>query len=149
MKIEIPKGYEIDKLTTTEITLKKIEPKLPKSWEELEIKGYWVDNDSEISKVLNAPFDKGNKNVFKTKEQAQASIALAQLSQLMAVYNRGWEPDWTTPNELKTTIVFSNEEIFIDTRTYNRVFLAFKEEGIAVEFLKNFRDLIEQAKPLL
>ena len=44
MNIEIPEGYEVDKKNSTFdiIKLKKIEAKLPKTWEELKrVKGYY------------------------------------------------------------------------------------------------------------
>lgn len=47
LKIEIPDGYEIDRENSTfeKIVFKKIESKLPKSWEELKIiSGYYLDS---------------------------------------------------------------------------------------------------------
>jgi len=126
---------------------------LPESWAELnEITGYYVGGESEVFQVFgNKNFCnsfKQNRNVFATKEQAEASIAMAQLSQLMKVYNDGWEPDWTKGTD-KYSISFYKEDITICHMIYARCFLTFKEKETAELFLENFRELIEQAKPLL
>lgn len=93
-KITPPEGYEIDreKSTFEEIVFKPIKKELPKTWEELEkIDGYWVDGDCEIYKMEFLLMCAGDsRNTFATEEQAKASIALAQLSQLREVYRDGW-----------------------------------------------------------
>jgi len=78
------KGYDIKQSDNN---------KLPKTWEELgRVKGYHVsDNVDSILSLYSNPW---NKQVYRTKEQAKASIALAQLSQLMFIYNEGWKPNW-------------------------------------------------------
>jgi hypothetical protein len=124
---------------------------LPESWEELqEIEGYYLDSDSNV-KDANTGFSthKRNKNVFANKEQAEASIAMAQLSQLMKVYNDGWEADWNNYNQLKYCIGFTRENLEIDNWIDYRHFLAFKDEETAELFIENFKELIKQAKPLL
>lgn len=127
-----------------------IENKLPKTWEELgKISGWCVDNDdSRFIHISNTKTFSANKNLFFSKEQAEASLALAQLSQLKQVYNDGWEPDYTMHNNKYIIYIFGNcIETSIVTTELN--FLAFKTADIRNEFLKNFKDLIEIAKPLL
>jgi hypothetical protein len=122
---------------------------LPMKWEELtEIKGYYVYEDSDI---LDADCTTAimNKNVFATKEQAEASIALAQLSQLMKVYNDGWVPDWNKEDEYKHCIEFELNMIVYSVSEITSRFLSFKDEETCKLFLENFADLIEIAKPLL
>lgn len=152
MKIQVPEGYEIDKEKSTfeKIVFKKVND-LPKSWEELEfIDGFFVSSLSDIAKIgNNTTNDENNKNVFPTKEEAEACLALAQLCQLRDRYNSGWKPDWKNEKELKYVI-----EIFwgnIVKREYDCRYkvLAFKTEELRDEFLKNFRELIWIAKPLL
>jgi hypothetical protein len=123
---------------------------LPKSWEDLgKIKGCYVDRYSCVKHTGSDCFtNENNKNVFATKEQAEASIAMAQLSQLMKVYNDGWEADWSN-YEYKYCIGFTRENLEIDKWLDFRHFLAFKDEETAELFLENLRQLIEQAKPLL
>ena len=146
---QIPEGFEIDreKSTFENIVLKKIETKLPNSWKELNIiNGYWVDKDSYGLYDGNIPTEINNRNVFATKEQVHASIALAQLSQLREVYRNGWKPDWYNPKSRKYVI---DQEFDIDFNIYYKRFLSFQSKEIAELFLANFRDLIEKATPLL
>lgn len=121
---------------------------LPKSWEELEkIDGYYLDTFSHTHDIKTITENK-SKNTFATKEQAEASIAMAQLSQLMKVYNDGWEPDWSI-YEPKFCIYFMKNDIILETLRNSKIFLSFKYKETAEIFLENFRELIEQAKPLL
>ncbi len=149
LKINVPKGYEIDKDKSTfeNIVFKEIN-KLPSSWEKLEeISGYFIHSMGKID------FDffttsKYNKNVFKTKEQAEASTALAQLSQLRDVYRQGWVPNWEL-GSLKYAINLFKNELSVTGLAYCNYFLTFQDRETAKLFLENFRDLIEKAKPLM
>lgn len=121
---------------------------LPESWNGLEqVYGYYVNSDSVINK------DGGyvhymNRNIFATKEQAEASIALAQLSQLREVYRNGWVPDYNKSENKYVIELFINR---IDTHFYQgkNYFLSFQDAKTRDLFLENFRDLIEKAKPLM
>jgi len=154
MKIQVPEGYEIDreKSTFESIVFRKVEAKeLPKRWEDLKIiDGFFVSNLGYIEKVSdNCIVSDYNRNTFPTKEEAEACLALSQLCQLRDRYNGGWKPDWKNEKELKYVI-----EIFWDNivkREYECRYkvLAFKTEELRDEFLKNFRELIWIAKPLL
>ena len=122
---------------------------LPKSWEELEyVQGYYVSPNSYVSNYDNIAANL-SKNTFATKEQAEAAIAMAQLSQLMKVYNDGWEADWSYYSQVKFCIGFTRENLEIDEWHDYRQFLAFKDQETAVLFIENFTELINQAKPLL
>lgn len=113
------------------------------------ISGFYVNDVSDILEVSNRIFGKDDKNIFRTKEQAEACLALAELSQLMFEANEGWEPDWSDENQKKYTIGFSYNKI--GTGVYNtlKMFLAFKTNEIAEKFLKENKELILKAKPLL
>ena len=125
------------------------EKELPKSWDELgEIEGYFVTRCSKVLPMWSFHRDEDDKNVFATKEQAEASIALAQLSQLMKVYNSGWEADWDVDCG-KFVITFFRNNISNERYSGYHHFLAFKDEKTRDLFLENFRDLILTAKPLL
>lgn len=155
--IEVPEGCVIDteNSTATKLVFKKIEvqekkPKaLPKSWEELKmIEGHQVMINSRIEAIFASTADHV-ENTFKTKEQAAASIALAQLSQLREVYRQGWVPDWSDINQVKWCIRLQKDTEIIDCLMSLNTFLSFQSEEIAEQFLENFRDLIEQARPLM
>lgn len=151
LKINVPEGFEIDKDKSTfeEIVFKPIKKDLPKTWEDLKsVKGWWVTEQANLN-TANSNAEKGNENVFVTKEQAKAAIALAQLSQLREVYRQGWVPDWKNSGVAKYSITKIKYEI--DTvNIYNSAhFLSFQSEEVRDEFLRNFKDLIEEASPLL
>jgi hypothetical protein len=151
LKITPPEGFEIDKDKSTfeEIVFKSVKKQLPKTWVDLEkIDGYYIDNDSSISECFTMPINR-NRNIFVTKEQAQAAIALAQLSQLREVYRSGWVPDWRDSDQEKYVVIMSEGEINANVLQRFNSFLSFESEEIRDEFLKNFRNLIDEASPLL
>jgi len=126
---------------------------LPNSWGALEkVSGhYYYTFDKEgIRECIDCSAKKEeNKIIFATHEQAEASIALAQLSQLMKVYNDGWVADWKNDEEIKYSIEFYKEKIHKNYFYTSRQFLAFKDAETRDLFLRNFEDLILTAKPLL
>ena len=152
LKIEVPDGYEIDKEKSTfeKIVFKKVENELPKSWEDLgEIKGWYVDSFSDLVRYDEGNSDDNdNKNIFPTKEEAEACLALAQLCQLRDRYNDGWKPYWNT-NTMKHCIYVSKGEIRGGHQFENSRILTFEKREIRDKFLENFKDLIEIAMPLL
>lgn len=151
LKIEIPNGFEIDKENSTfeQIVFKEIEKQVPKTWEELKtITGFYIDEDSEIFKINSVLTRVHQKNVFATEEQAKASIALAQLSQLRDFYRNGWVPNWEDSNK-KYCIEFFGSGIRKDNYINASIFLSFQDAETRDLFLENFKELIEQAKPLM
>ena len=153
MKIQAPEGYEIDKEKSTfeKIIFKKDNKELPKTWEEVGvIKGWYTYAGGSIDY-----FSEGNstnyadRNIFPTKEEAEASLALAQLCQLRDRYNDGWKPDWKNSTETKHIIEINRNYIVKNFYNHTKRILAFKTKNIRDKFLENFKDLIEIAKPLL
>ena len=148
-KIQVPEGYEIDRENSTfeKIVFKRKE--LPKSWEELEnIKGSYINNYSRICDFRGFTKE-DNKNVFPTKKEAEACLALAQLCQLRDKYNGGWKPDWKYKGEMKYCIEFFKDRISKENYYSIKKVLYFKTPEFRDKFLENFKDLIETAKPLL
>ena len=156
--IQTPDGMVIDEENSTfsKIKFKLKEKCYPKTWNELKcIKGYFVESNSRITKAFadsstgKGPCCSENKSIFTTKEQAKASIALAQLTQLVEVYNEGWKPDWRDLNQSKFIIEVLSGLFEVDEYSSNCTLLAFKEDYLAKLFLQNFKDLIKEASPLL
>ena len=154
MKITPPEGWEIDveksNLQTGEIIYKKKtkEKQLPKTWEELkDIKGYYIDAYS-IVKPVDGYVNDISKNVFPTKELAEAALALAQLLQLRDTYNDGWTPDWKSYYVKYSIYCDAN---IITTGNYYEVqeVMTFKTKELRDKFFDNFQSLLETAKPLL
>lgn len=159
LKINIPEGMEIDENRSTfaEIFFKPKEKQLPRTWRDLvTITGYFVNHkNSHVEKAypykeLNQAdaSDYNNKNIFETKEQATAALALAQLTQLMKAYNGDWKPNWSDCYEPKYTINYVSVLEVNKTFTKHNL-LAFYSEKVADLFLANFKDLIKEAYPLL
>lgn len=139
----------LSKFALANYTKEELEAKeLPKTWKDLEIISGYAVNLNSASIFHDGSNADCNRNVFATKEQAEAVIAMAQLSQLMKVYHNGWSPNWDGPGT-KYCILIKKGVIELDTFAISQQFLAFENPKIREEFLKNFRDLIMQAKPLL
>ncbi len=119
-----------------------------KCWEDLgNISGFFVGAYSTIEETYS-PTEDYNRNTFATESQAEASIALAQLSQLMKQVNGDWIPDYTD-DSYKCIIFYSRGKVTTGITAVTRVFLTFRSAKIRDEFLLNHKDLIEIAKPLL
>lgn len=150
--IEIPEGFEIDKENSSfdKIVFKKKENVLPKKWEDLiDVKGYFIDGTDNIIENYYCRCSEYNKNVYPTRELAEATLALSQLLQLRDVYNDGWVADWKRSTETKYGIIVRNDYITIENYCNTNRVLHFKTKKLRDEFFNNFKDLLEIAKPLL
>ena len=126
--------------------------KVAKSREHLEeIQWYYTGICADVAQHQWEPVE-GNKNLRKTEEQAEAQLALSQLSQLRAYTRRNcgdWKPDWENENQWKHILFFVWKDIkYTKTNTWASAFLAFPERDVCTEFLEKHRDLIMQAMPL-
>lgn len=153
LDIKAPEGYEIDEarsdLSTGVIRFKEVKQGLVKSWKDLgQIEGWFVNEDSYVLDFVCSTFSSEEQNTWATKEQAEASIAMAMLSQLMKQANGDWTPDWTD-GKSKYSIARKSEYLVDWYSVDTPRFLAFKSEEIRDEFLELHRDLIEKAKSLL
>lgn len=157
MKLEIPEGYEIDLekscLKSGEVVLKKSN-QFPK-WEELGsisdnyIRGYYVGDDCVVREGAGVGGHSGTKNIFKTKAQAEASLAIPRLTQLMAHVNGDWEPDWGEGYTKYCINLYIGSKIQVTSFSHVAHFLKFKDKETAQGFLNAYEDLIKQAAPIL
>ena len=86
---------------------------------------------------------------YPTQELADASEALRRLLFLRDYYNEGWQPDWKKEREMKY-VIYNDRNKLATIQSYTMSFiLAFKEGNIRSKFLKEQRELLEIAKPLL
>ncbi len=129
---------------------------LPDDWHALEtISGYRIADLGIISEVSDGIACTSNQTIFKTTQQAQAVIALAQLTQLRHAWRNGWEPDWLNIDQEKHCIVLAmrlSDCSYIILRTYTEPhFLAFPSRQIAERFLQApaITQLLEEYKFLL
>ena len=163
VKINIPKGYVIDKENSTfeYIKFKKIEEKenkrkeLPKTWEAFcnsyPIKDgeFFVNADCRIYEYTEGQRDPAvDANLLPNKEYAEAMIALCQLIQLRDCYNEGWQPDWESYG-IKYSICIDKNRVTFSQREKLSCLLTFKTPIIREKFYINFKNIIEKAKILL
>lgn len=126
----------------------------PETWEEFcyahpAHEEYFIDSMSHIGKEVNfRTRDKvTDRNLCKSKEYANAFLALMQLIQLRDCYRNGWKP---CSGDDSYWIASSLEgELLCCRRKYYNKPLSFQSEEICKLFLENFRDLIKRAKDLI
>ena len=139
-------------LSVGKIVFKKKENELPAKWEDLEkVSGYYINTYGIARDALGFSVVNG-KNVFPTKAEAEACLALSQLCQLRDAYNG--EPladwcNWKNSYQKKYCIVIYKGEIYKDDYVNISKILSFKTEKLRDKFVENFEDLILTAKPLL
>ena len=117
---------------------------LPKSWEELEkVRGYFIEGGESKISYADLYSTLENQNIFATGNQAKSALAMAKLSQVMAVYNDGWVANWSDGMQDKWCIVSYLGKQTIEKQTSYKEFLTLKTEELAQEFLTNFKEDIE------
>lgn len=156
VKIQIPDNCELIKDGDTYIVREKKQGP-PKSWEEFcknypiklgEVKIDGASNIYEFEKsTIRFPYK--DRNVYVSKQEAEAFLALMQLRQLRKAWIGDWEP---SSNGFLGVIFYDIYKKCINTN-YGVIGapgpLSFPTKEIAEEFLECFRDLCETAKILL
>ena len=133
---------------------------LPKTWEEfcerypLKAKEVFINSASKpvtagdyISRKYRIPDN--DRNLCTSREEAEAFLAFMQLRQLRKAYVKDWEPDWNDTKQYKACILYHSTDFIL---TYFKDScsrpLSFPTLELAEQFLTNFKDLLEIAKPL-
>ena len=158
---EAKEWYEGDNPTLKELALKAFskeeleKQKLPKTWEEHCImhskkctKVYFIDSNSQIRfhyHSINHSYS--NRNLCQTKEDAEALLALMQLRALWHDYVGDFEFDWIQ-NDYYCIIHDAKSNLYVSLKYLPRPF-CFPTKELAEQFLTNFKDLFEIAKPLI
>lgn len=140
--------FLLENFTKEELEAKE----LPKTFKDLKLlHGYFIGGASQIVLHTSNHSHLYHKNVFPTKELAEASLALSQLLQLRDIYNGSWKVDLNNkPNE--GMYIIRNRNNNIENTCHNNglnYILSFQKESIRDKFFINFEDLIIQALPLL
>jgi len=147
VKIAVPQGYEVDKENSTFECIKFKKLKEIKTWKDLtSVSGYYIDTNSQIKSIQEAPADEYVYNVFSTKKQAKSALAMAPISQLMSYYGGEiTDEEWGNPNMDKYTLERYYNEITTCTRTVYGLysFLAFHTAEQRDEFLKYNESLVK------
>jgi len=117
------------------------------SWRE-----FCEKNHIDYNTTLNEHRPYGNVLVnfkYPTKEYAAASVALCQLLQLRQEWIGNWKPDWRDNSEKYVVSYYCDILQVLGGNYHYQEVLTFPEHKMAEEFLCDFRDLLEIAKPLL
>ena len=131
IKITPPEGYEIDRENSTfdRIVFKPIESERWADNFENQIEGFYITENSGISRLdcgFNHPY---NFHIFATKKQAKSALAMARISQLMLNDPRYGSPitdeEWKNRHVLKYRITRDNGRITKFTYNEGYCFLAF------------------------
>lgn len=146
LKIEVPKGYEIDKEKSTfeKIVFKKIEPCKPTTWEEYckcakDCPSYY--GNPRQTNICETRFD-GFYNEFLTEERVKQYVALGKLLQLHDYWVDSWEKD-------SDTIYVIYKNVIMAVMPNSNFPLTFPTREMAKEFKNCFEDLIKEAYPLV
>lgn len=149
--IKIPLGYEIDKTKSTEDTIVLNKIKI-------------VDVDADFERAFKSAKEQGdfyNIDGFDmsddfvdacvpSEEEAEAVNALCKLMFLRNAFNDAWEPDWNDDMQSKWVIHNKNGVLVSEWTTMKLTKpLVFRSEKVCNQFLKDYRELLETAKPLL
>lgn len=151
LKIVAPEGYEIDKENSTfeRIKFKKKDVKWRNSGQP--IKGYWIDNNAEIHKVIdNLPNNyECHNNVFSTKQLAKSALAMAQISQIIANDERFGGPikdyEWNDQylpkhiitnyaNRLVSNVTYSSKQLLAFHTFHQRELFHEENEDLIKEY---------------
>ena len=122
-------------LSVGKIVFKKKENELPTKWEDLDT--------SIIKSDLCGD--------FPTMKEIKANNALRKLCYLRDAYNGEPLADWCDWSDANTKycICFHEDKICKTKNRGDEKILSFKTDKLRDKFVKNFRELIEIAKPLL
>ena len=133
-------------LSTKDYTLQGFEQKAPApTFEEVIKEAHKKGDYYYLPDCLEAP----------SEELVEATMALLKLLFLRDYYNEGWQPDWKDES-YKEIVCFETDfhnkidfkYRFYASRTEPRI-LAFKNSEIRKRFVKEQKELLEIAKPLL
>lgn len=128
------KEYQLDVEKAKELGLLKEKDTRPRSWEE-----YCNNTRRNTYEYCD----------FSSREESMAFIALGKLIQLRDAWWGDWKPDWHINSKCKYTIEVDCGKINKLRVSSINATLVFPTEEMRDDFLKTFRNIIEQAKIFL
>ena len=155
LKIEVPKGYEIDKENSTFECIKFKEKEADiKTWddlcevsaisEETRLSGYCIGEDSNIWMAHRLRVVDNNRNVFLTEKEAKSARAAAMISQLMPYYGGAITyEEWEDESKDKYVLDRVKNKVNKGTLYGAYCLLAFHTRDLRDEFLKNNKQLVK------
>ena len=145
------KEYQLDIEQAEKLGLLKEKDGRVRSWDEFKEKyfggrGYFYSPSEEAALGTLTPISMSDQ---LTPHEAIALAAFSKLLKLRRDWVGEWDPDWSNVN-IGYGIIWVNENEVKANKSYTIAFpLSFPNYKMACEFLKTFRDLIEEAKILI
>ena len=149
LTIQVPEGYEIDKIKSTFNNIFFKKKKEIKEWIDLiKINGYYIDSLSNFHKVEDEHEYENtcgaNRNVFVTEKQALSALAFAQITQLLPYYG-GYTEFRNDANNYVIGYCPDSEQFVVNCwEHYIYSQFHFESQKSAEEFIKNNEDLLRQ-----
>jgi len=145
VKITVPQGYEIDTENSTFECIKFKKVKETKTWKDLiSVSGYYIDTNSQIKSIEEAPADEYVYNVFSTKKQAKSALSMAPISQLMSYYGGEiTDEEWKDDSTYKYVLYRDNDKLSTNEVHSYYHFVAFHTREQRSEFLKYNERLVK------
>ena len=129
---------------------------LPKTWEEfcernnITWNESYIDLSSRIQELAACERDSvTDRNVCTSIQEAEAFTALMQLRQLRKCYIGDWKPNWNIPESKYVIKIIGGNCFQIIEKDFEISPLSFPTYELTRQFLTNFNNLLEIAKPLL
>ena len=152
LKVEVPKGYEIDKENSTFECI-KFKLKGIKTWndlcvaslnsDEVRVKGYRIDYYSDIYGTNRLIASDYIRDVFLTEKEAKSSLAMSQISQLMPYYGGAiTDEEWLDGDITKYVITRYEGQSSLDITIFWYRFLAFHTEEQRDDFFEHNYELV-------
>lgn len=145
------KEYQLDIDKAKEQGLLKEKDSKPRSWQEY-VKMAETVQIVPCDAYANY-FDKRQRrityDVFNSVNEAKAFCALGKLIQLRDAWWGDWKPDWKDVTQNQYCIGVNSDCISIKCIAFQQRILAFPTAEMRDDFLKTFRNLIEEAKMFL
>ena len=153
LKVEVPKGYEIDKENSTFECI-KFKLKDIKTWndlcvaslnsDEVRVKGYRIDYYSDIYGTNRLIASDYIRDVFLTEKEAKSSLAMSQISQLMPYYGGAiTDEEWLDGDITKYVITRYEGQSSLDITIFWYRFLAFHTEEQRDDFFEHNYELVK------
>lgn len=125
-------GGKLKDLALSAYTESELKP-LPDSWDEFRTMYDFKPEDT----------------ILLSEQQYKAHAVLLKLHILRDCYRQGWEPNWNDYDYMKYAIIREENHLKVISVFSVSSFLSFQTRKIAEQFMKNFRDLIEEAGDLI
>ena len=153
--IENLPGYKIDFYNSTPDNIVLIKDNGMRREDLDSIEGYYINAQSEIVEYREQKPSGNARCVFPTYQEAEASLAMAQLLQLRNFYNKGVKFEIGQIYEEKLWYVHFNSldsieyDIQIGCTNFCYCSLTFVNEETARRFVREQSELLYKAKPFL